>query len=314
MNNLPTLVLEAAEAILNGEIVVMPTETVYGLAADASNPEAIGKVFAAKGRPLENPLIAHVASIEMAKSLTTVWDQRAQALAEAFWPGPLSMVLPRKRGMICDLAAANLDSVAIRMPDHPVAMSLLESCGRALCAPSANRFAHLSATQVRDLDQEMIAATSVVLDGGPCKIGIESTVVSLLSNSSQILRKGIISEDQIQSVLGGTAESSPGPQEILAATSPNLHLSPGQYAKHYAPDAVTKLVDFATCDTALLFGRQPTYANQISMPTDPAGYASTLYAALHQLERTQTSLIEIEKPPQDTEWSAVWDRLQRSAG
>lgn len=306
----PSEILAAAQSIKNGDIGVMPTETVYGLAADANNPEAVKKIFAAKGRPPENPLIAHVASIEQAREVVRNWDQQAERLATAFWPGPLSLILPRNPDKICAQAAAGLDSVAVRMPRHPVALSLIESAQRPLCAPSANRFMHISATCLADLDPEIEHSSSFLLDGGPCEIGIESTVVSLLESNWIILRKGAISEAEISQVLGKSAGTSPKGEGLHESKE---HRAPGQYRRHYAPDVPVYLVHRASAPYSLLFDRKKKVDSQIEMPNEPGPYASTLYAALHALEREHPAYIEIENPPEETSWDAVWDRLTRCA-
>lgn len=305
------VVKDAAQALQNGDLVVMPTETVYGLAADASNSDAISKVFLAKGRPPENPLIAHVSSIEQAKSTVLNWDEGAQRLAEIFWPGPLSLILQRNPKAVCDQAAAGLASVAVRMPNHPLALALIEMAGCAICAPSANRFMHLSATSVADLDLEIISAAAMILNGGPCQVGIESTVVTLLDGSWKVLRKGAISASQIEAVIGPPLGEKPSQGQSFEESP---HQSPGQYRRHYAPDVPVHLVGQVGDAPGLVLHSLATGSHQIQMPNEPRLYAAQLYRALHQLERSGVSEIQIELPPDLPEWEAVHDRLQRSAG
>ena len=196
---------KAAEALRAGELVILPTETVYGLAADASNPEAVTKIFEAKGRPRFNPLIAHVSDLETAESIA-VFDDRARALAKAFWPGPLTIVAPVKNtGAVSDLARAGLDSVAIRVPAHETARKLLKLFGGAVVAPSANRSGRPSPTTFEDAVEETGVSAGAVIDGGPCAEGVESTVVSVLGEQVALLRPGTTARSQLEAVVGELA-------------------------------------------------------------------------------------------------------------
>lgn len=297
--------LERAAAILrSGGLVIIPTETVYGLAADALNPEAVAKVFGAKGRPADNPLIVHVALAEQALSLAAEWPDAAQILADRFWPGPLTLVVRRSARVPAE-TCGGLDTVAIRMPDHPVALALAELAG-PLAAPSANPFTGLSATSVDHLDPALLERVDLVLDGGPAKIGIESTVVDVLASPPRILRPGGVSRGDIQAALHGTL----GP---LAAEA--MRRSPGQYAKHYAPQAPLKLrSERLDPDQVGLTFHEPQTARQLKMPLDPRAYGSTLYHALHQLDSLHPQTIWVEMPPEEPAWEAVWDRLRKAAG
>lgn len=296
----------AAAILARGGLVVMPTETVYGVAADATNPEAVARLYEAKGRPRENPLIVHIASIEDLERVSSHVSSDARRLAERFWPGPLTMVLP-KSDLIPDIVTAGLSTVAVRYPKHPVAVSLITLAGRPLAAPSANPFMRLSPTRVEHLDPDLLTKTNVVLDGGPCLVGLESTVVDLVEDPPKVLRPGAITRGEIQAAIGRPLAAAPpaflkGPQR-----------SPGMHARHYAPRARLVLVDRAPHGSfALVFG-DPEGPNQIRMPRDPGPYGASLYAALHTLDSRRPEAIYVELPPETVAWDAVRDRLQRAA-
>lgn len=289
----------AATAIWAGELVIMPTETVYGLAADATNPRAIERIFALKGRPPSNPLIVHVNSVEMARTCVSAWPERAQTLAQAFWPGPLTLVLP-KSPTIPSAVTAGLDSVGVRMPSHPIALALIGLCGRPLAAPSANPSNAVSPTRVEHLRPEILAGVAQVLDSGACDEGIESTVLQVLPEGIAVLRPGAIPRSELERF---------GPMLERGERS----LSPGHMPRHYSPASTVKIVQkLEADDTGLTFGpaRSPS---QIKMPCDAKGYAHRLYDALHWLDAQGPDCIRIEAPPDTPEWEAVWDRLRRAA-
>ncbi|MBU4432891.1 MAG: threonylcarbamoyl-AMP synthase, partial [Alphaproteobacteria bacterium] len=216
----------AARALAAGGLVLLPTETVYGLGADAANPSAVAAIFAAKGRPRFNPLIAHVADLETAARIA-VLDNRALALAQAFWPGPLTLVAPiRDAAAVCDLARAGLDTVALRVPAHPLARAVLAAFGGAVVAPSANRSGRPSPTTYADAVSETGAKAAVALDGGPCAVGLESTVVAVLDGPPRLLRPGAVTRAQLEAIVGPLAEAENDAKR-----------SPGRMALHYAPDA-----------------------------------------------------------------------------
>ncbi|HYG28355.1 MAG TPA: L-threonylcarbamoyladenylate synthase, partial [Caulobacteraceae bacterium] len=217
----------AAEALRRGDLVILPTETVYGLAADAANPLAVAKVYEAKGRPSFNPLIAHVSDVAAAQRIAA-FDDRARMLARAFWPGPLTIVAPAREG-VSDLARAGLDTVAVRVPAHPLARQLLEAFGGPVVAPSANRSGRPSPTRFQDAVEETGAAAAVALDGGPCEIGLESTVVSLL-DEPRLLRPGAVTRREIEALLGPLAEAQADAKR-----------SPGRMSLHYAPNAPVRI-------------------------------------------------------------------------
>ena len=289
-----------ADALRRGELVVMPTETVYGLAADATNEAAVARIFAAKGRPATNPLIVHVASFAQAKALVNEIPEWARNLVARFWPGPLTLVL-NSSGIIPRSVAGGLDTIAIRIPAHPIALRLIAASDRPLAAPSANRFTMLSPTRVEHLDPQITAVAALVVDGGPCEVGIESTVVDATGETPVILRSGVISARDISGTTG-----------LVVNAENDSARSPGHHPRHYSPRAelriVTKISESAT---GLTFG-SPTNG-QTQMPPDPMAYATRLYAALHELDESRPDYIEVEIPPESPAWEAVRDRLTRAA-
>ncbi len=287
-----SLIAKATELLRNGRLVAFPTETVYGLGANALDAAAVARIFEAKGRPLTSPLIVHVPSIEMARTLASAWPETAQRLAEHFWPGPLTIIVP-KAANVPDLVTAGLPSVGLRMPAHPVALELLRGAGIPLAAPSANRFTQLSPTTAEHVREGLGDRVDLILDGGPCQVGIESTVISLAGDQPRILRPGLISQTDIEAVIG--------PVEVGAGAE-----SPGQHPKHYSPR------------TPVILGAAPETGKGIrldstNMPADPAAYAEALYRTLHELDRENLAWIAIEMPPDTPAWAGVRDRLMRAA-
>lgn len=294
---------EAGEALRRGELVGMPTETVYGIAAIATNPTAVLNTFALKKRPADNPLIVHLASAQDALTVVAEWPDTADALANAFWPGPMTLVLP-KRPHVPSETTGGLDTVAIRVPSHPVARALIRSAGSPLSAPSANSFMHLSPTRAEHIEDSILDGLALVLDGGPCEVGLESTVIDCTDGTVRVLRPGHITRAQIEAVLGF---------EVVEGHS-TVRKSPGMYPRHYAPSTTTRLVkSLAPTDVGLTF-ESPANESQIQMPADPNGYASALYAALHQMDTLTPAEILIVEPPISPEWQAVWDRLRKMLG
>lgn len=296
----------AADALRRGELVVMPTETVYGLAADATNPEAIARIFALKGRPSDNPLIVHVGTTVTLTEVARDIPDAAWTLVNRFWPGPLTLVLPRSEA-IPPPVSAGLDTVAVRMPNHPVALALLSESERPLAAPSANRFMALSPTRAEDVSPEIRAGLHAVLDGGPCTIGLESTVLSLVGEPT-ILRPGAITRVQIAAALNAEVRE----RETVQDDGPRQ--APGTYRRHYAPKTPVVLAGSLAPDDAGLILATPQNSRQILMPPDPSGYAAALYAALAALDREGPTRIVIETPPDAPAWRAVRDRLARMTG
>ncbi len=288
----------AGQALSRGELVGLPTETVYGIAVNAFDASAVAKVFELKGRPAQNPLIVHLTSVADVHRVALGVPDSAAALAERFWPGPLTLVLPRLRE-VPDRVTAGLDTVAVRIPSHPVARAVIEAAGLPLAAPSANRFMGLSPTRASDISMEIQGGLAMVLDGGPCDVGIESTVLDLSGSTPHLLRPGGVSRGEIEAIIG----------PVLVGEGERR--SPGMYPRHYAPRARVVLVETASADSAALVFGPPRNAQQIQMPLDSAVYATKLYAALNELDRTPVVKIEVEKPPSD--WEAVWDRLRKAS-
>lgn len=293
----------AAEAIKSGKLVIMPTETVYGLAADATNSAAVRKIFTAKERPTENPLIVHIADIAQLESITKDVSADAHLLAERFWPGPLTLVLPKNES-VPEEVTGGLDTVAVRMPAHPVALSLIRRAGVPIAAPSANRFMKLSPTKAEHVDSVLARRVELVLDGGPAKVGVESTVVDCSGEYVRILRPGGVSRGDIEACLGHPLGQNP-PDDIRR--------SPGMYARHYAPKATVKLVDKLGEKQAGLTFSTPENDKQIKMPKSVAAYSSVLYDNLHKLDRMRVSTIYVQQPPEGEEWEAVRDRLTKAS-
>jgi L-threonylcarbamoyladenylate synthase len=310
---------KAVQLLREGRLVAFPTETVYGLGADASSADAVKRVFTAKGRPPTNPLIVHVADIEAAKRYTTAWSDAAQTLAAAWWPGPLTLVLP-KHPSIVDEATAGLQTVGIRVPDHPLALKLLQAFGGAVAAPSANRSNHVSPTTAEHVRKELGDAVDLVLDGGPCAVGIESTVLDLTGEVPTILRPGGVSQKQIEFIVG------PIKVREGQATAEVPGNSPGQLPVHYAPR--TRAIRFTTAQRGLIHPQTNAQSNGIvvlsplqifkkwgpiiAMPNDPAQYAKHIYAVLRELDDMNLHTIYVELPPDKPEWAAIRDRLCRA--
>jgi L-threonylcarbamoyladenylate synthase len=300
--------VEAVVAALRaGQLAILPTETVYGLAADASNPAAVARIYAAKGRPQFNPLIAHVAGLAEAERIA-VFDDRARALAAAFWPGPLTLVLPMREGAgVSDLARAGLDTVAVRAPAHPLARAVLQAFGGAVAAPSANRSGRPSPTTFADAWSETGNSAAAGLDGGPCQVGLESAVVSLL-DTPRLLRPGAVTREAIEKVIGPLAE----------AEADDARRSPGRLSRHYAPNAPLRLeADEPKAGEAYLaFGTHPAGAQvwNLSPTGDLAEAAANLFSMLRAADASGTSAIAVAPVPEHGLGEAINDRLRRAAG
>jgi len=286
--------------------VLLPTETVYGLAADASNPRAVAAIFEAKGRPRFNPLIAHVTGRDAAEALA-VLDARALALIEAFWPGPLTIVAPaRPNGAVCDLARAGLDSVAIRAPAHPFAREVLAAFGGPVVAPSANRSGRPSPTTFADAVEETGFAVGAALDGGACAVGLESTVVALLDGQARQLRPGAVTRAEIEAVIGPLAEADA-----------EAGRSPGRLSLHYAPDAPVRLnaTGGGAGEVLIGFGAVAGEARfNLSPAGDLAEAAANLFAFLRAADRLKPAGIAVAVVPDHGLGEAINDRLRRAAG
>jgi L-threonylcarbamoyladenylate synthase len=300
-------IAEAAAALLGGGLVIMPTETVYGLAARASDPIAVARLFEAKGRPRFNPLIVHVEGAARARQIA-VLDDRAETLIAAFWPGPLTLVAPYRPGLdVCDLARAGLDTVALRAPAHPVARALLEAVGEPLVAPSANRSGRPSPTTFAAATEETGKAAAVALDGGPCEVGLESTVVSLLAGPPRLLRPGSITRARIERIVGPLAEADA-----------DAGRSPGRLARHYAPNAPVRLEVTEPLDNEIYLAFGPTTATgrvfNLSPSGDLAEAAANLFAFLRRADALSPAAIAVAPIPSEGLGEAINDRLARAAG
>ena len=308
--------LQAALAALRrGEAIGLPTETVYGLAADASNPEAVRRIFALKGRPADHPLIVHVAGVEALDHWASEVPATARQLAAAFWPGPLTLVL-RKQARVPDVVTGGQDTVGLRCPDHPVALALLREFGGGLAAPSANRFGHVSPTTAAHVRAEFGDAVPEVLDGGDCTIGIESTIVDFSGDTPRILRPGMLGRERIEAVIGpveaGATAASPRASGTLEAhyapRTPLLLLPRAALAKEASEQqALGKAVQI------LALGKLPEGVPGLALAAEPASYAHDLYAALRELDGRGANLLLAERPPEGDAWLAIHDRLRRSA-
>ncbi|HZP93800.1 MAG TPA: L-threonylcarbamoyladenylate synthase [Burkholderiales bacterium] len=310
--------IDKAVAILRaGGLVAFPTETVYGLGADASNPAAVRKVFAAKGRPPEHPLIVHLAAMSALKRWAREVPRAAWLLAERFWPGPLTMILKRAPH-VPDVVTGGQDAVGLRVPSHPVAQRLLHAFDGGIVAPSANRFGRLSPTTAQHVREELGDAVDLVLDGGPCTVGIESTIVDLSGDRPAVLRPGHVTARQIEDTL----------LTPLVAPAAGAPRAPGTLASHYAPRTPLRLVGADELETFLrkeAAGIPAAVLARRSRPRDtravlwqvapetPEEYAQQLYALLRRIDGAGCKLIVVESPPELPEWLAVRDRLHRAA-
>ncbi len=340
----PTLraIQEAAELLRAGDLIGLPTETVYGLGADARNPEAVRRIFAAKGRPADHPVIVHLPDASHLERWAASVPRDAQALARAFWPGPLTLIL--KRGAdVADEVTGGQDSVGLRVPAHSIALAVLQTFGSGIAAPSANRFGRISPTTAAHVRDELGDAVAMVIDGGQCTFGIESTIVDFSRGTPLILRPGRITADDIARVIGrrpqlaGVARDEDAsdygghmePEPLLPAEPVR---APGTLAAHYAPRTPLQLLPVARlADEARRLagkGRRVAVLARTPMPedladqaaliwrtaaADPAPYGHQLYASLRELDEQGAAAILVEAPPTDSVWHAIADRLQRAA-
>jgi L-threonylcarbamoyladenylate synthase len=286
--------------IRSGRLVAFPTETVYGLGANALDAAAVERIFSAKGRPRTSPLIVHVASLEMAREFAARWPEAAGTLARRYWPGPLTLVLP-KRAAIPDVVTAGLPTVGLRMPAHPMALALIRAAGVPIAAPSANRFTELSPTTAEHIGSEL---ADYVLDGGSARVGIESTVLSLAGpeGAPVLLRPGVIPLPEIEGWIGHV--------ETADAPTAGAHASPGMHLRHYRPRTPLYLLRPADEPPT---GRGALLRTGREMPADPLAYAAALYEMLHRLDTQGFDWIAVERPPDTPEWAGVLDRLLRAA-
>jgi L-threonylcarbamoyladenylate synthase len=308
-----TAIEEAARLLRNGGLVAFPTETVYGLGGDATSERAVAAIFEAKGRPRFNPLIAHVPGVADAPRFVR-WNDLAEKLAAKFWPGPLTFVLPRaERSPIALLATAGLDTVAIRAPSHPVAQALIRAAGLPLAAPSANRSGAVSPTRAEHVAESLGERVPVILDGGPCHVGVESTVLDLTGATPVLLRPGGATREAIETVVGRIALSDALPDGASARSSP------GQLKSHYAPSRPVRLEATAvSADEGLLaFGPRPPAGAMLTCNLSPAGdlaeAAANLFSQMRALDRPGIGRIAVMPIPHTGLGLAINDRLRRAA-
>lgn len=308
----------AASALRRGELVAFPTETVYGLGARADDDDAVERIYAAKGRPAENPTIVHASSADEAFELAAEPSDLVLALGAAFWPGPLTLVVPAELARVSAIARAGGETVGLRVPAHPVARALLERAGLPIAAPSANRSTAISPTTAEHV-KKSLGASILILDGGPTGFGIESTIVDVAGPIPVVLRRGSISIEALRRVVPSIVDRS---EIVVAPGQPSR--APGAMAKHYAPSVPLLLVsasEMGSVESAGTKGfviRAGTRVPADSMacetlPEDPEGYAQGLYAALHRLEDAGVDAIVVAAPPTEDRWSAILDRLTRAS-
>jgi L-threonylcarbamoyladenylate synthase len=310
----------AAEVLRAGGLVAFPTETVYGLGANALDAGAVRRIFEAKGRPANNPVIVHVAEAEQARQVAATWPESAARLAERFWPGPLTLVLPR-RPEVPDAVTAGGPTVAVRVPAHPVALGLLRAAGLPVAAPSANRSSRLSPTLAEHVLRDLDGRIELLLDGGPAPGGLESTVLDL-SGPPRLLRPGLVEPAALEAVIGPIERLGGGAAEGDAALP-----SPGMLVRHYAPrtpleavegDGLARVAQLHAAGLRVaLVSREaadvPAGVVVARLPADPAGYAAGLYTALHELDGRGLDRVVVALPPAGEEWLAARDRLRRAA-
>lgn len=290
----------AADALKQGELVVLPTETVYGLAADATNPAALQKIFDLKGRPSDNPLIVHLADFPEAQKFAREIPDAAYALADACYPGPLSIVL-KKQPSVSDLITAGGDTVAVRVPDHSIPLALMDVGEVALAMPSANPFMGLSPTSAEAVSQTILNGVWGIIDGGPCFYGVESTVVDVTGSEPVVLRPGIITVEEISDILK---------THVTTQKQDSKRRSPGQYRRHYAPRTPCELVESIGDRPGITFGAAGE--GQIQLPGRLRDCAKMLYAALADMDSRGLPAFFIEIPPTGSEWEVIHDRLLKA--
>jgi L-threonylcarbamoyladenylate synthase len=303
---------EAIALLKRGKVVAIPTETVYGLAADARNEDALREIYAIKERPADNPLIVHIGTSEQVLDWAETFSPLAQKLANAFWPGPLTLVLPAKSN-VSTIVRAGEPTVALRVPVHPIAQALLQQTGLGLAAPSANKYTQLSPTTAKHVENGL-GQHIPVLDGGACQVGIESTIVAVDGNQWQLLRLGMITEADIETIAGVKASD----------THTTLPKVPGQHIVHYSPKTPIQLFSSraalmqaaaaeTNCAVLLLGDGEMTNTKTFNVPNNPDGMAKNLYDILHQMDALKVAKLLIENPPISPEWLAIHDRLTRAA-
>lgn len=312
-----TEIEEAVEALRRGDLVVFPTETVYGLGANAANPAAVRKIFEVKGRPADHPVIVHLDDPKYLHRWVSDVPPVAEQLSAMFWPGPLTLILP-KADHVNDIVTGGQDSIGIRIPSHPMAQQLLNAFGGGIAAPSANRYGRLSPTKPEHVREEFGDTLPIVLDGGDSPIGLESTIVSCLHNEARLLRPGFITRSEIERVIGELAVGGPAPR------------APGDRLQHYAPSTPLEIVPWEALEAragemvarqekvAVLAMRPPLLTKRfmtwINAGKKPETYAHNLYNHLRTLDRAGCARILVQALPEEERWAAILDRLQRASG
>ncbi len=310
-------IARAAAILRGGGVVAFPTETVYGLGADAGNVAAVRRVFAIKGRPADHPLIVHLAGADWLDDWARAVPEAARVLAERFWPGPLTLVLARQP-RVSDVVTGGQDSVALRVPAHPIALALIEAAG-ALVAPSANRFGRVSPTTAEHVRAELGEAVDMILDGGPCRVGVESTILSLLTDTPTLLRPGAVTPEAIEAVLGrpvarrGGGVRAPGTLAAHYAPATPLELLPAPAIPQRAEALIGRGMRVAVLGLGEAAGSLPAGLRRLALPAQAQAYARLLYAGLRELDAAGCDVILVEAPPTTSEWLAVRDRLARAA-
>lgn len=316
----------ATELLRAGEVVALPTETVYGLAANALDEMAVAKIFQIKGRPANNPIIVHVASNEMARECVLRWPELAEKFSRSFWPGPLTLVLPRAK-KIPDLVTAGGGTVGVRWPSHPFMQAVIRQCGFPLAAPSANLSNQISPTNAEHVRGQLEGRISLIVEGGQSQVGIESTVLDLTANPPCILRPGMIHEESLTAVGGEIQRLASSGQHLAPALR-----SPGLLAKHYSPKAKLLVLNWHDESDLISEIRNSKFnieksfiiahtkipsalgsANISVIPHDAEAFARALYAELHRCDAAGAELIIVETPPESPEWTGIADRLRRAA-
>ena len=319
-----TAIDQAVDLLRQGRLVAFPTETVYGLGADASNPDAVRRIFLAKGRPADHPLIVHIPSVASLDAWALSVPEAARQLAAHFWPGPLALIL-KKRPEVSLEVTGGQDTVGLRMPDHPVALRLLEVFGGGVAAPSANRFCRISPTLAIHVQEELGESVDMILDGGACQVGVESTIVDLSGSQPKLLRPGHITRDQIEAILQTQLLLTP---QVEQADAMQIR-APGMMAVHYAPITPALLCSAASLSAIIAdlikqgkkvgvllshtdLGNESHLGAIIRMPEQADAYARVLYSSLRELDSLHLDIILVEQPPQTETWRAINDRLTKA--
>lgn len=315
-------IIKAAELLRNGGLVSFPTETVYGLGADANNETAVRKIFAAKERPYDHPLIVHIADMSQLSTWARDISPAAQKLADAFWPGPLTMIL-KKQPHVLDIVTGHQDTIGLRIPRHPIAQAILQKFGSGVAAPSANKFTHISPTTADAVHEELGNKVDLILDGGECAVGLESTIVDLSGNEPVILRPGMITAAMLTKVIN---------MPVKTMQKENLSVRvPGSHHLHYAPVTATVVLSAANIPdflsslqpddlpAALVTHSQADFPemkkiHRVQLPADAADYAHDLYRTLRALDNLHFQCIVVEEVPGKHEWEAIRDRLNKASG